>query len=296
MRARVVSSLAAFALLAGCGAAEQDAAPVVQAGSPTPAVALERTEWQLVGVRQAGVTVPTRPNLDVTMVVEPSGRFLLHACNNVFGEVVLGASTAMFDGRSTTRRACSGAASEVDAAVRSALLGEVGWEIAGRLLSLSTLDQDVRLDFRVKDPAQPPVSAVLVATVPEMPLGCRIMAGVAESGERLYALAQTREDGPWRLVRSGPAAPGDAPILAPELQDAATGRQCTAGFAPGAAARVAYQARPDAPPVDLALHRVSGIATPVYTGILERTPSAEPGLIRVYDAGGRVLQVWSTLA
>jgi heat shock protein HslJ len=295
MRAGVVLSVLAALSLAGCGAADEPSSPVVQT-APAPAVGLERTTWQLIGVRQAGVTVPTRPNLDVTLVVEPTGRFLLRACNNVYGDVVLGATNAMFDGRSNTRRVCSGAAAEVDAAVRTALLGEVTWTIEHRGLSLATKDDDVQLDFRVKDPAQPPVSAVLVAAVPGMPRGCRIMAGVGEFGTRLYALAQTRRDGPWRLVRSGPAAPGDAPILAPEMLDSAQGRQCTAGFAPEEAARVAYQAGPDAPVVDLDLHRVPGIATPVYTGVLLAAPAAEPGRIRAYDAQGRVLAVWSTVA
>lgn len=294
MRLGVFPAVAAL-VLAGCGAANDAAEPTVTTVQ-RPALEVPGTEWQLVGVRQAGVTSPTRPNLDVTLVVQPTGRFLLRSCNNLFGDAVFGASTAMFDAGASTRRICPGAAGEVEQAVRSALEGEVAWLVEGRELSLTNMDHDVRLDFRVKDPAQPPVSAVLVAAVPGLPLGCRIMAGVAEGGERLYALAQTRVDGPWRLVRTGPAAPGDGPMLARELLDGDSGRQCAAGFAPPATARVGYQARSDGPVVDLQLHRAPGISTPIYTGVLSSTPSAEPGRVRAYDAEGRVLTVWAALS
>lgn len=292
MRAGVFLAVAALAL-AGCGASKDAAEPTVATVQERPPVEVPGTEWQLVGVRQAGVTSPTRPNLDVTLVVQPTGRFLLRSCNNLFGDVVFGASTAMFDAGTSTRRICPGAAGEVEQAIRSTLEGEVGWLVEGRELALTNLDHDVRLDFRVKDPAQPPVSAVLVAAVPGMPLGCRIMAGVAEAGERLYALAQTRTDGPWRLVRTGPAAPGDGPLLARELLDTDSGRQCTAGFVPPATIRVGYQARSDGPVVDLALQHVEGMSTPIYTGVLELTPSAEPGRVRAYSANGQVLAVWT---
>lgn len=291
MRHSALFAAAALAL-AGCGASKDGAEPVVEVAQ-RPSVEVPGTEWQLVGVRQAGVTVPTRPNLDVTFVVEPSGRFLMRSCNNVFGDSVFGESTAMFDPGLATSRICPGAAGEVEQAIRSTLDGEVAWRAEGRRLSLTNMDHDVQLDFRVKDVAQPPVSAVLVAAVPGTALGCRIMAGVAAAGERLYALAQTRVDGPWRLVRSGPAAPGDGPMLARELVDAESGRQCTAGFAPAATTRVGFQARSDAPVVDLRLHRVPGISTPIYTGLLESVPSAEPGRLRAYDDAGHVLAVWT---
>lgn len=293
---RVCVLLAAAAMaLAGCGASNDAAEPVVEI-TQRPSTEVPGTEWQLVGVRQAGVTVPTRPNLDVTFVVRPKGRFLLRSCNNLFGDVVFGASTATFDAGSTTRRICPGAAGEVEHAVRSALEGVMEWKAGDRQLWLTNAANDVRLEFRVKDPAQPPVSAVLVATVPGTALGCRIMAGVAEGGERLYALARIRAGGPWRLVRSGPVAPGDGPLLAWELLDSASGRQCTAGFAPPETARVGYQARPDAEIVDLDVHRVAGIATPIYTGLLDPIRSAEPGRLRAYDTAGNVLAVWAVVS
>lgn len=283
---------AALLVLAGCGAADEQASPV--AAEPSrPAAEFERTVWQLVGVRAAGVVVPTRPNLDVTLVVQPGGRFLVRSCNNVFGDLVLGESTAMVDGGSGTNRVCPGAAGEVDEMLRSAMFGEVGWKLEDRSLSVTNIDHDVRLDFRVKDPSQPPTSAVRVATVGGLAQGCRIMVGVAEAGERLYALARTRPGGPWRLVRGGPAAPGDAPLLAPELLDRTTGRSCTAGFAPPQAVRVGYQIGGDGPVAELRLHHVAGIGSPVYAGVLESHDSAEPGRLRAYDAQGRVLALWS---
>lgn len=291
MRTRVMLT-AVVLVLSGCGASDEQAAPVVQTPS-VPVVQLERTVWQLVGVRQAGVTVPTRPNLDVTLVVQPEGRFLLRSCNNVFGDLVFGKSTAMVDGGSGTRRVCPGAAGEVDEILRSAMVGEVAWNLQGRGLSLTNIDHDVRLEFRVKDPSQPPTSAVRVATVGGLAQGCRVMVGLAEAGERLYALARTRPGGPWRLVRGGPAAPGDAPLLAPELLDPVTGRRCTAGFAPPQTARVGYQLGGDGPIAELRLHRAPGIASPVYAGVLESHDSSEPGRLRAYDAQGRVLALWS---
>ncbi len=294
MRARVVVLVGAVLGLGGCGAAEDRAEPVVQAPVQV-SVPVEQTVWQLVGVRQAGVTVPTRPNLNVTLVVQPAGTFLLRACNNIFGDVVLGKSTAMFDGGTGTRRVCPGAAAEVDEALRSALVGEVAWEQVDRSLVLTNVDHDVRLDFRVKDRAQPPTSAVRVASVAGSIVGCRIMAGRAEAGDRLYALAQTRPGGPWRLVRGGPAAPGDAPLLAPELLNRATGQTCTAGFAPVGATRVEFQPGESGPTEDLGLHRVPGIEAPIYTGVVASGGSAEPGRVRAYDAAGRVLAVWFLL-
>lgn len=279
-------------VVAGCGAAEERADPVVQAAASIPLVG---TEWQLVGMHQAGVTVPTRPNLDVTFTVQPDGRFQSKACNNVSGQVVLGASTAMFDGGSATDWVCPGAAAEVDGALRSTLHGAVNWVIEGRTLRMDNAEHDVRLEFRVKDQAQPPTSAVTVASLEGSAPGCRIMVGTTDSGERLYALGQLRAGGPWRLVRSGPAAPGDAPLLAPELLDRSTGRTCTAGFAPASATRVAFQAGAEGPETELTLHRMAGIASPIYVGVIAPSTSAEPGRVRAYDADGRVLALWFTL-
>lgn len=291
---RAAPFLCAVALVvAGCGAAEESAEPVVQVSAPIP---LADTDWQLVGVHQAGVTVPTRPNLDVVLAVEPDGQFLTTTCNTVSGDVVIDGSTAVFDGGSATHWPCPGAGAEVDGVVRSALQGVVSWVIEGRTLRIENAARDVRLEFRVKDQAQPPTSAVTVASREGVVPACRVMAGITAAGdERLYALGQLRPAGPWRLVRNGPAAPGDAPLLAPELLDRDTGRTCTAGFAPPGTARVTFQAGAEGPEAELDLHRAPGIASPIYVGTIAPSTSAEPGRVRAYATNGRVLALWFTL-
>lgn len=276
--------------VAGCAAADDGPEPVVPASVEAPLVG---TEWQLVGVHQAGVTVPTRPNLDVTLVIGPDGRFSAKACNRVSGTAVLGASSAMFDGGTATDWVCSGASAEADAALRSALHGSMEWVVEGRSLRMVNAANDVRLDFRVRDQAQPPTSAVTVASLDAAGPACRVMVGVTDAGDRLYALGRTRPDGPWRLVRTGPVAPGDAPLLAPELLDRDTGRACTVGFAPLGTVRVTFRLGADGPESDLDLHHVAGIRAPIYVGVIAPNGSAEPDRVRAYDAAGRVLGVWS---
>ena len=264
----------------------------MQVGARIP---LADTDWQLVAVHRAGVTVPTRPNLDVVLAVEPDGQFLTTTCNTVSGGVVLDGSIAVFGGSTATDWPCPGAAAEVDGAMRSALHGAVTWAIEGRTLRIDNPAQDVRLEFRVKDPAQPPTSAVRVAAIEGTTPACRIMAGVTVAGERLYALGQQRPGGPWRLVRGGPSAPGDAPLLAPELLDRESGRACTTGFAPPGTSRVAFQPGAEGPETDLDLHRAPGMTSKIFVGVIAPSTSAEPGRVRAYDADGRVLALWFTL-
>jgi heat shock protein HslJ len=288
--ARAGSGLLAAALLAGCGGgAPKVAQPVVNehALRPTPLIG---TTWSLIGATQQTGTLIARPNVDVTLQVQPDGHYLLHSCNNVFGVATTTGPRATFDGGSDTWRHCPGLADQVDQLVAAVLPGHVEWAIDGSTLTVTNPATRIALEFRVRDGA-PPLDAAPVVTVVDGAVRCRLVAGHTADGDRLYALARTRPNGPWRLLPSGPAAPGDGPLLAPQLTDSEADRACVAGFAPPGTATMRFRA-PGRTPQDVPLHHATAIADAIYVGVL---PSAATGgQLIAYDAAGHELGRWAT--
>lgn len=288
-----VASVVGFALLGGCGGVSPKTTPVAQV---VPAVrqgirepfALQGTQWELVRVQRGDEWLWARPNLDSTLVVDSDGKFLLNGCNNVAGSVVPGPDLALFDGGTITWRHCPGVEGQIDGALAKALQGSVAWAIHDRSLELRPVGSGLRLQFRVKDVAQPPVSAATVATVLDGRASCRILVGATEAGERLYALAQTRRDGPWRLLPGGPAAPAEGPVLATQLLDESSRRRCVTGFAPAGATEGAFGGTGVSQ--NVALYRVPGIEAPAYAAVVP----AAGGILRFYDENNAELASWPT--
>lgn len=302
-RTRVLAGMVAAALAVGVGAglAGRDD----EAGGTAPAVAmvnpaavpvaepvkLADVSWQLVRVTADGRTVLTRPNLDHTLEISADGRYLFSSCNNAFGGALVGTGTLHADGGTNTARECAGAAGFVDAAVHRAVPGDLEWTIAGRRLTLTSPIEGVEMEFRVKDRMRPPTTAAEVATVEAGGVWCRAVVGGKADAERLYVLTRKRINGPWRLLESGPAAPGEGPIRSPQrlkpYQPA-----CVLGFAPEGAATVTYRRSAAEPGVGLPLHKVPGSERRIYAALIVPKPD---GMIESHDRAGRTLTRWAAL-
>jgi heat shock protein HslJ len=286
---RAAAGLLAAAALAGCGGGAAGAGRPVAAVAtlrPTPLVG---TTWLLTRVTQPAGATAARPTVDATLLIKDDGHYLLRSCNNIFGTVTTTGAAADFTGGSDTWRHCPGVAGRIDDAVAAALPGHVHWAVDGSRLTISN-PAGTALEFRVRDGA-PPLDAAPVTTLIDGAVRCRLIAGHTADGDRLYALTQVRTDGPWRLVPTGPAAPGEGPLLIPQVTDSRPARDCAAGFAPAGTATVTYRA-PGGTTTDLPLHRVVGFPDPVYVGgVLSGVPT---GRLVAADAAGYQLSDWAT--
>ncbi|MGQ0629781.1 MAG: META domain-containing protein [Sporichthyaceae bacterium] len=300
MRARTAVALAgALLLAAGCsgggeerfaaGLAPGDRAGVPAADTSTP---LRETTWQLETISKATGVVFVRPDLDITFRIDDQNRFVLRGCNDVVGPVRLSGSALWLDGEAHTFWTCSGeVASSVDALLLEFADGARDWEVTGEHLVLTAPEQATSLRFRVLEDAPPPIDTLELGELAAGSLRCRPIVGNTGQGLRLWVLTPTRPDGPWRLIPTGPAAPGEPPILSRRLENRAAGRSCVAGLAPAGTASVSYRAHPAAAAESVPVHAVPGTDLMAYAGIVERR---DTGKLTAIDAEGRKLVAWPT--
>lgn len=268
-------------------AATVNAAAVPRAG----AVQLAGTRWQLVQVSADGRSVPARPNLDHVLELASDGGYLFTSCNNVFGDALVGTDTLHTDGGSNTSRECPGPAAFIDAAIHRVVPGALTWRLSGRVLTLRSAAEGVELQLRVKDRIRPPTTAAEIVTVERGGVSCRAVVGGTGEAERLYVLTRTRSGGPWRLLESGPAAPGEGPIRSPARPkpDEPT---CVIGFAPPGAVAVTYRRSATGPASDLPLREVPGSDRRIYAALIVAVPE---GAVEARDGAGRLLARWAVL-
>lgn len=302
MRARRATAVVTGALLlAGCSSGDGDKAaelPQDAARSATAKVApvhdapLVDTMWQLVSIRRTTGSTFARPDLDVTLHLDENDRFLIKGCNNVFGPVKVSRTTLWFDGGANTFRPCpSATATAIDQTLLEIAAGVLEWQVSGRTLRLSAGAATTVLDFRVRESAPPPIDTAELGEVAAGTLRCRPVVGSTTDGVRLWVLIPTRLGGPWRLLTTGPAAPGEPPMLSRALGSRAAGPACIAGLAPAGTTAVTYRAGPKAQPVPVAVHPVPGSELLAYAGIVDRR---DTGTLSATDAAGTELVSWST--
>lgn len=291
----MVSGLAAAALAAGlsygmlgAGDPAEPAAATPAAGGPADAPLLDTT-WQLVSVERGRYAMLARPNLDITLRLDPAGRFLIRSCNNVFGDSRPGEATVLLAGAANTYRPCAGMAEPIDAALHEAANGWLDWAVDDGELTLTRAD--LTLTFRAEESGQPPVDTTPILDLEDGPVRCRAVVGGSGEGLRLYALANPKRGGPWRLLPAGPAAPGDGPMLSKQLEQKVTGHACVLGLAPPGTAVVEYRSKPGATAVPLEVHAVEGSETPAYSGVILRR---DTGRLTALDAAGTRLVSWPT--
>lgn len=291
----MIGGAAAAALVAGLGysvlGVDRSSEPIAPARTVTAPqdAPLVDTTWRLVAVQRGETRLLARPNIDTTMRLEPDGEFLIKSCNNVFGQSRINGATVLLDGASNTTWSCDATAEAVGKAVHEVAVGWLSWRVEGNRLWLS--GPGPTLEFRVKDSGQPPVSATEIVAIQTGPVRCRAVAGGVGDGLRIYALSNAELGGPWRLLPTGPVAPGEGPLLSRQLEQRRSGIACVVGFAPPGTAQVVYRSAPGAGLVPLDLRPVPGTDVPAYSGVIVRRSTGE---IAALDAQGTTLQSWPT--
>ncbi|MGQ0625945.1 MAG: META domain-containing protein [Sporichthyaceae bacterium] len=289
--------MGALLLAAGCSGdgdrlaadfAPGDRAVEVAAAEPP----LRGTSWQLETIRTATGILSARPDLDITLRLDEQGNFLIRGCNTIAGPARQSGSALWLDGGTTTDWTCSGeVATSVDALLGDFAHGARDWEIRDAHLVLTAPERSTALTFRVVEDAPPPIDTVELGELGAGSLRCRPIVGNTAHGLRLWVLTPTRVGGPWRLIPTGPAAPGEPPILSLRLENRAAGRSCVAGLAPPGTTSVTYRPDPRTAAIEVPVHQVPGTSWIAYAAIVERR---DTGALTALDAEGRKLIAWPT--
>lgn len=135
------------------------AAAAVLATTVTPMSAqddpsLEGTQWALISYADGSSLTDVPLGIDATLLLEDGVASGVSGCNSFSGSYTLEAASLDFDEAfTTTLRACSGAADDVEAGYYEALAEVASWTIDGATLELFDFDFETLLVFETSTPA-----------------------------------------------------------------------------------------------------------------------------------------------
>ncbi len=140
----------AGALVAGCGGSH--ATPSSSAGTPTaaptPAPALEGTDWRLLQLAGSGVPFIDVPaGVNATLRIDGAKAGGKGGCNQWFADVAVDGASIMFDQVGSTMMACPEPAMSIESAWLGYLPQIASWSITGGRLELADPNGAVLLAF-----------------------------------------------------------------------------------------------------------------------------------------------------